>query len=130
MRVGLDKQLLDCHARIYLDISHSHSQLCHLMAGAVSLWSTGMGGSSRRTRFSTPALSLPHTHTPLPYCLSLSICVYFCWFTLSASSMHAVHTKANLLQCDTYLSCMILFSQHGNFLTIMKVDRFLALLVG
>lgn len=132
VRVGFDKQLLDCHARIYLDISHS-LQLCHLMAGAVSLWSTGMGGSSRRTRFSTPALSLPHT--PLPFCLSLSICVYFCWFTLSASSMHTVHTKANLVQYDTYMSYVvlrirILFSQHGDFLTIVKVDLFLVLLVG
>lgn len=129
MRVGLDKQLLDYHARIYLDFSHS-LQLCHLMAGAVSLWSTGMGGSSRRTRFSTPALSLPHTHPSAFLSISLYLCIYFCWFTLSASSMHTVHTKANLVQYDTYLSCMILFSQHGNFQTIVKVDLFLVLLVG
>lgn len=78
------------------------------------------------------ALLLSHfpTHTPLPFCLSLSICVYFCWFILSASSMHAVHTKANLVQYNTYLSCMILFSQHDNFLTMLKVDLFLVLLVG
>lgn len=63
------------------------------------------------------ALLLSHrsspTHPPLPFCLSLFhfICLYFCCFTLSASNMHTVHTNANLIQYDTYLSNMILFSK-------------------
>lgn len=79
------------------------------MASAVSLWSTGMGGNSRRTRFSTPLID-PPPHIPLCLSVCLSLFVYISVVTLSASNRHTVHTNANLVQYAAYLSNMILFS--------------------
>lgn len=112
MRLGFDEQLLYCCACIYLDFSILFNcvirwpVLCHY---GVQAWvEAGEQGL---------ALLLSHrsspTHPPLPFCLSLFhfVCLYFCCFTLSASNMHTVHTNANLIQYDTYLSNMILFSK-------------------
>lgn len=88
-------------------------QLCHLIASAVSLWSTGMGGSSRRTRFSTRALSLPHT-SPSAF-LSISLSLYLCIFLMfhSFSLKHAYYTHKGKSHSTWYV-----IEQHDSFLNM------------
>lgn len=129
--VGFDKQLLYCRAciyldRIYLDFSILFNcvirwpVLCHY---GVQAWVEAAGEQGL-------ALLLSHgsspTHPPLPFCLS--ICLYFCHFNLSSSNLRAVHTNANLCQCNMQETWF--FFQHVGVSTIIEVDIFLVLLVG
>lgn len=109
VRLGFDKHWLYCCACIYLDFSilfHcviSWPVLCHY---GVQAWKEAAGEQGL-------ALLLSHrsspTHSPLPFCPSLFLCLYLHCFTLWTSNMYTVCANANLVQYDYYLSNMIIF---------------------